>query len=288
MPHIKFRNVTIFGVGLIGASLALALKENSLAERITGCGRSAGNLKRALEEGVIDDYDPDPATAVDEADLIVLATPVGVFPEIVRKISDSLKKGAIVIDVGSVKGDMIRRIEDLLPEGVFFVSSHPVAGSDMSGLDPARADLLKGALCIITPTELTDGKVMRKIAMMWEALGMKVSLMSPEEHDRVMAFVSHFPHLAAYALVNTIAGDEPEILSFAGSGFRDTTRIAKSNPEMWAEISTINRENLLKLIRRFQEALDRITECLREEDRESLIRLFERAATRRIGMEKDG
>jgi prephenate dehydrogenase len=287
MPHIKFRNVTIFGVGLIGASLALALKENSLAERITGCGRSVGNLKRALEEGIIDDYDPDPTTAVDEADLVVLATPVGVFPEIAGKISNFLKEGAIVIDVGSVKGDLIRRIESLMPEKTFFVSTHPVAGSDRSGFDSASSDLLRGALCIITPTELTDGKVMRKIAMMWEALGMKVSLMSPEEHDRVMASVSHFPHLAAYALVNTIAGDEPEILLFAGSGFRDTTRIAKSSPDMWADICMVNRKNLLDLLRNFQGELARVEECLREENRETLKFLLERAAERRLGMEEE-
>ncbi len=287
MPDIKFRNVTIFGVGLIGASLALALKENSLADRIIGCGRSVGNLKRALEEGIIDDYDPDPTTAAAEADLAVLATPVGVFPAIAEKISNSLKEGAIVIDVGSVKGDLIRRIESLLPEKAFFVSTHPVAGSDRSGFDSASSDLLRGALCIITPTELTDGRVMRKIAMMWEALGMKVSLMSPEEHDRVMASVSHFPHLAAYALVNTIAGDEPEILLFAGSGFRDTTRVAKSSPDMWAEICMVNRKNLLSLLRDFQGELARMEECLREENRETLKFLLERAAKRRLAMEEE-
>jgi len=287
MPDTGFRNVTIFGVGLIGASLALALRENSLAERIRGCGRSAGNLKSALEEGIIDDYDPDPTTAVKDADLIVLATPVGVFPEIVKKIVNSLKEGAIVIDVGSVKGDLIRRIESLMPEKRFFVSTHPVAGSERSGFDSASSDLLRGALCIITPTELTDGKVMRKIAMMWEALGMKVSLMSPEEHDRVMASVSHFPHLAAYALVNTIAGDEPEILFFAGSGFRDTTRIAKSSPEMWADICMVNRKNLLDLLRNFKGELERVEECLREENRETLKFILKRAAERRLGMEEE-
>lgn len=286
MVEADFKNTAILGVGLIGGSLAMGLKRCGLSERVVGYGRTVKNLETARSLGLIDAYSLDPGQVVEGADLVVLATPVGAFPFLIEQIKGHLKAGAVVIDVGSVKGEVIRDVESKLPEGVFFVSTHPVAGSEKSGVEAADPGLFRDGLCIITPTEKTSGRVMRRVADLWEKLGMRISLMSPEEHDRVMAGVSHFPHLLAYLLVDTVAGDEPEVLLFSGGGFRDTTRVAESSPGMWSEIMMINKANLLDLIDRFRRELDEVEECLRYAEQDRLQNLFKKAVDLRMRLER--
>lgn len=282
-----FHKVTILGVGLIGASLALALKKYGLSKTVVGYGRTQGNLIRAQEKAIIDSFELDPAKACDNADLIVFATPVGVFIDIAKQISRVLKRNAIVTDVGSVKGSLVRDMERLLSPHGLFVGGHPIAGSDRSGIDTASAQLFKQAKCIITPTHNTDKNALEKIIAMWRTFGSLVTLIEPEEHDRIYAAVSHLPHLLAYELVNTVAEINRSYLIFSGQGFKDTTRIASSQPELWRDICMHNRENLLAYIEVYKKNLDRVSRYLRDDDAESLIRDFQRARTLRERVGQD-
>lgn len=282
-----FHKVTILGVGLMGASLALALKKYDLAKTVVGCGRTRRNLIRAQEQTMIDAFEVDPAKACDNADLVVFATPVGVFLDIAKQISPVLKKNVIVTDVGSVKGSLVPDMERLLSPNGFFIGGHPITGSDRSGIDTASAELFKGAQCIITPTQNTDKNALEGIISMWRAIGCLVKLMEPEEHDRVYAAVSHLPHLLAYELMNTVADINGFYLTFSGQGFKDTTRIASSHPELWRDICMQNRENLLAYIEVYKKNLDKVTDYLRDKDNESLLRDFERARTLRENVGQD-
>lgn len=274
---IFFNKVSILGVGLIGASLALALKEKGLCKKITGYGRREENLRMARERGIIDDYSLDPKEASVESDLVILSTPVGVFRDIINKIKEILKKDSLITDVGSVKGSLVYEIEGSIPDGSFYIGSHPIAGSDKSGIDEARADLFKNALCIMTPTENSDTEALRKIALLWEGLGSKVRFMNPYKHDEIYGAVSHLPHVIAYALVNTIGDIDSEFIEYAGQGFKDTTRIALSSPEMWRDIVIYNRENLLRFLEVFKDEIKKIEECLKNNDSEAIKDIFERA-----------
>ncbi|NOZ25532.1 MAG: prephenate dehydrogenase/arogenate dehydrogenase family protein [Nitrospirae bacterium] len=274
---IKFGRVAIIGVGLIGASLALALKKHGIADEVRGTGRQEGSLKKAVRFGVIDSYSLNRSEVVTGADLVVLATPVGCFRAVIEETKPFLKKGAIVTDVGSVKGRLARELEGLMPEGVSFVGGHPIAGSDRSGIDAASADLFAGAKCIITPTEQTPEDAVRRVTELWTALGAEVCFLSPEEHDLVFALVSHLPHLIAYALVNTVGDVNPDYIHYAGKGFKDTTRVALSSPELWRDICFKNKENLLSLVQRFQQSLTSMVDALEGNDSEGLEVLFDKA-----------
>ena len=246
-----FRKVIIIGVGLIGGSLAMALKEKGMAERVVGVGRGVDNLKVALSRGIIDEYTHDAKEAVKGADLILLATPVGTMGSVVEEIAPSLERGAIVTDVGSVKGPIIEDIESLMPDGAFFVAAHPIAGTENSGAEAAFPALFRDRVCIITPTARTDGEALEKVTRMWEATGSHVVTMDAERHDVILAAISHLPHIAVYALVNAVAGasgDGESILNYSAGGFTDFTRIASSSPEMWRDICLMNREALIKVI----------------------------------------
>jgi prephenate dehydrogenase len=282
-----FHKVTILGVGLIGASLALALRQYGLCNTIIGYGRTQGNLIRAQEKTIIDSFELDPAKACDDSDLIVFATPVGVFIDIAKQISHVLKRNAIVTDVGSVKGNLVREMEGLLSPQVFFVGGHPIAGSDRSGIDTASAHIFTEAQCIITPTHNTDRKALETIIAMWRTLGCLITLIEPEEHDRIYAAVSHLPHLLAYEIVNTVGDINSAYLTFSGQGFKDTTRIASSHPELWRDICMHNRDNLLAYIEIYKENLDRVSRYLRTDDAESLKRDFQRARTLRESIGQD-
>ncbi len=272
-----FNKVTIIGVGLIGASFALALKKRGLCSHITGCSRKENNLKKAVEMKIIDSFELDAARACSDSDLVTFATPVGSFLETAKKIKSSLKKGAIVTDVGSVKGKLVRDMEALMPEGVSFVGGHPIAGSDKTGIDTAAADLFSGARCILTPTQKTDKNALKKITGLWESFGSKVSTLDADEHDRIYAAVSHLPHIIAYAIVNTVADINSSYLGYAGNGFKDTTRIAASSPELWRDISLMNRENLLEFIEVFKKSLDGIISHLKNSESDAIEKEFEQA-----------
>jgi prephenate dehydrogenase len=281
---MHFNKVTILGVGLIGASFALALKKYGLCDEIAGYGRKEENLARAMEKKIINSYDLDPAKACDGADLILFATPVGIFIDLTKKIRGSLKKNAIVTDVGSVKGNLVRDMATMMPENVSFVGGHPIAGSDRSGIDTAAAEIFKNAKCIITPVENTDKDALGKITSLWETFGSLIRLINPDEHDRIYAAVSHLPHLIAYEIVNTVADIGSSYLAFSGQGFKDTTRIASSPPDVWRDICLLNKDNLLSYVEIFKTNLDRVSRYLRADDYESLERDFKNARTIREGL----
>jgi prephenate dehydrogenase len=274
---LAFDKITVIGVGLIGASFALAAKKQGLTGHIAGSGRSEENLRRAHDRGIIDSYDLDPSAACKDAGLVMLSTPVGLFPELVRRCAGSFRKGAIVTDVGSVKGQLVRELEALMPSGVYYVGGHPIAGSERSGIDAAHADLFQDAKCILTPTPASDTEAVETVAGIWRMLGAEVTTMDPDAHDRVYAAVSHLPHLLAYAMINTIDDTDPSYLDFGGQGLRDVTRIAASSPVMWRDICLMNKDNLLDLILLFQKQLDSLGRHIRAEDSASLEKEFERA-----------
>jgi prephenate dehydrogenase len=282
-----FYKVTILGVGLIGASLALALKKYHLAKTVVGYGRTQGNLIQAQERAIIDSFALDPAEACDNADLIVFATPVGAFIDIAKRIQPVFKSDVIVTDVGSVKGNLVRDMERVLSPNGLFVGGHPIAGSDRSGIDTASAELFEQAKCIITPTHDTDKSALEKIIAIWRAVGCLVTLIDPDEHDRIYGAVSHLAHVLAYELINTVDDINSTYLTFSGQGLKDTTRIASSRPELWRDICIHNRRNLLAYLEAYQKNLDKVSRHLREDDRESLLMDFQRARTLRENLGQD-
>ncbi len=273
----RFHNTTIIGVGLLGASVALALREKAVCNSIYGYGRTEQNLRQAKERGIIDGYHLDVRKASENADLIVLATPVGMFRGLAEDIRGSVKKGVLVTDVGSVKGGLVPELEALMPDGTHYIGSHPIAGSDRSGISDARADLFSNAQCIVTPTAASDKKAADIIVALWESLGCRVRLLDPFQHDEIYGTVSHLPHIAAYALVNTVDDVSAEYMEYAGQGFKDTTRIALSSPEMWRDISILNRENLIRLIGLFKGNLERLEALLKEADTAGIEKEFTKA-----------
>jgi len=284
---LSFNRAAIIGVGLLGASFSLALKRHGICKHICGYGRSVPNLERAVKMGIIDSFALDPAAACSGADLVLLAAPVGSFVDLVKHASSSLRKGTIVTDVGSVKGSMVHELEGLMPPDVYFVGAHPIAGSDRSGIDFCDPDLFNDALCIITPSARTEPAALSAVTEIWNCFGSKVVTMDPDRHDRVYAAVSHLPHIIAYTMVNTVADIDRSFLSYCGQGFRDMTRIAASSPEIWTDISLLNRENIREMIAAFRENLDRMDEHLKASKADELKEHFARASTTRKSIGQD-
>jgi len=216
--------LAVVGVGLIGGSLALALKQANAVGEVIGIGRGLANLEKALELGVVDRIEQDPCAGVRNADLVFLATPVLALEAVAAKIAPAMKKGAVLTDGGSVKGDVVRCIEPLMPEGVHFVPGHPIAGTEKSGAEAAFPTLYQGKRCIITPTANTDPVALDTVTKVWQTAGSEVVLMDVEKHDRILAAISHLPHMVAYSLVNSVGSYDryPEnILEYSAGGFRD-------------------------------------------------------------------
>ena len=282
-----FKQMTIVGVGLIGGSLGMICKRKGLVESVVGAGRRVENLRKAVELHAIDRYCTDPREAASGSDLLILATPVDSFERALKACGPALASGAIVSDVGSVKGALVARMESLVPVGVSVVAAHPIAGKEKTGVAAASMELFQGARCILTPTARTNADALAKIRRLWEATGAEVSEMDPDLHDRVLGAVSHLPHVVAYALVNAVAAlqksqsQEPDLQAFAGGGYRDTTRIAASSPEMWRDICLWNRDNLVSQIELYQACLDRLKALIKAGDGEGLIRELEQAKQRR-------
>lgn len=272
-----FHKIAILGVGLIGASFGLAARKNGLCQEIAGYGRSRDNLEQAKNKGAIDSFADDPALVCRDADLVLLSTPVGSFKDLVARISGSLKKGAIVTDAGSVKGDLVHALEAMMPDGVRFIGAHPIAGSELSGAAAAHDSLFTGARCIITPTKKSDPVALNNIKELWRELEAVVVEMDPDSHDRAYAAVSHLPHLVAFTMVNTVADIDRSYLPLAGQGFRDMTRIAGSSPELWRDICLMNRSNLITMISVFQKNLDLLGSYLAAEEKGPLEREFQKA-----------
>ena len=269
-----FKKMTVIGVGLLGASLAKACKERGLVDEIVGYGRNRENLEKARTLKIIDHCATDLSEAVNDADLIVLCTPVSTIVPLIQSITAEISPGALITDVGSVKGPVVSDADKLVPEGIFFVGSHPIAGGENSGLEASTANLYQGARCIVTPTEKTDEEALEKISALWQAVGMNVINLSAEEHDFIFGAVSHLPHIVAYALMNTLGAlrtkDDREVTAFSGAGLKDITRIASSDPVMWRDICLSNRNHSLDLVDRFQVKLDEIRSIIEKGDGQAL------------------
>jgi prephenate dehydrogenase len=269
-----FNKMTVIGVGLLGASLAKACKERGLVEEIAGYGRNRENLEKARTLKIIDHCATDLSEAVNDADLIVLCTPVSTIVPLIQKMTAEISPGTLITDVGSVKGPVVSDADQLVPEGIFFVGSHPIAGGENSGLEASTANLYQGARCIVTPTEKTNEEALEKISALWRAVGMNVINLSAEEHDFIFGAVSHLPHIVAYALMNTLGAlrtkDDREVTAFSGAGLKDITRIASSDPVMWRDICLSNRNHSLDLVDRFQVKLDEIRSIIEKGDGQAL------------------
>ncbi len=274
----------IIGVGLIGGSLARALRAAGKVDEVVGCSRNEIHLTRAQSLGVIDRFMLDPARAVEGADIVVLATPVSRTAEIYQAIAPHLLDDAVVSDVGSTKGSVIAGIRQALDHvPVRFVPAHPIAGTEKSGVEASFSELFIERRVILTPLDDTDPLAIERVANMWKAAGAVITRMTAEHHDEVLAATSHLPHLLAYGLVDTLATMEErrEIFSYAAGGFRDFTRIASSSPDMWADIVFANRDALLPVMGRFLEDMDLLRKAVEQGDRQRVIDIFSRAKSER-------
>ncbi len=258
---LPFRTVAIVGVGLLGGSLGLALRGRRLARRVVGVGRRQASLARAVAVGAIDEGTLDIRSGASEAELVVLATPVGPMVELARAAAEAAPQGALMTDVGSTKARVVQGIEEAVGGRVRYVGSHPMAGSEKRGVDEASASLFEGALCFLTPTPRTDPLALAAVRELWLALGARVRVLDPAEHDRLLALASHLPHVVAAALVNVMT---PEALACAGAGFRDTTRVASGDPRMWADVCLHNRERLQEALAAFEQQVRTLRRILSE------------------------
>ena len=238
-----FERMAVLGLGLLGGSTALAARQRGAVREVRGYARRRGPLEAARAAGVIDDFG-ELSEVVADADLVVLDTPVGAMSRVLEAAVPFLREGTVVTDVGSVKGELARTLPGLLPAGVSFVGSHPMAGSHVVGVEHADSELFAGRRVVVTPTETSPPAVVARVARFWEALGADVVRRSPEAHDEQVAWVSHLPHLVAYAFALAYGEAPPGSHELTGTGFRDFTRIARSDPEMWTEILATNQKAL--------------------------------------------
>jgi prephenate dehydrogenase len=272
--------LAVIGVGLIGGSFALALKQARRVAHVVGAGRSPANLRLALERGAIDSIAADARGAAREADVILVAAPVAQFPGLFAGIAGALSPKAIVTDAGSTKRDVIAAARRALgAKAAQFVPGHPIAGAEKSGAGAASAELFRGRRVVLTPLAENEPAAVEEIQGLWAACGANVSRMDAAEHDAVLGAVSHLPHVLAYALVHEVARrpNAEQLFSFAAGGFRDFTRIASSHPEMWRDICVANHDRLLGELRRYQEKLSAVGKLLEAADGQALERLFAEA-----------
>jgi prephenate dehydrogenase len=272
--------LAVIGVGLIGGSLARALRAEGLVGEVFGCGRSAANLELALELGVIDRFTHDPATAVRDADLVFLAAPLGAMRPLLAAIAGALRPDAVVTDGGSVKGSVVAdalAVFGRMPP--HFVPGHPIAGTEHSGVAASFPELYRNRRVILTPVAETDPTAIARVRAMWEGVGARVSEMTVAHHDQVLAATSHLPHMLAFGLVDALARmqDNDELFRYAAGGFRDFTRIASSSPVMWRDICIANTEALSTMLARFGEEMTDLAETIRRGDGDHLLEIFTRA-----------
>jgi prephenate dehydrogenase len=275
---MPFHRVSILGVGLLGGSIGLAARSRWPSCKVVGYGHRKATLERALEIGAIDEANDSAADAARGADLIVLCTPVGLLGEMLRQIAPALDPGAIVTDVGSTKRSVVDAAERLLPPGVHFVGSHPMAGSEKRGVDFARTDLFDNATCILTPTPKTDPAALASVEAFWKSLGMRTTMLSPDDHDRQLASISHLPHAVAAALVSM---QSDAALALAGKGFLDATRIAGGDGALWRDILHDNAPHVRASLRRLHEELSKLMRLLEPEMASELENWLNTAAARR-------
>jgi cyclohexadieny/prephenate dehydrogenase len=287
-----FQKIALIGFGLIGGSIARAARAQGLAGEIVTTARSAKTRARVTELGIVDRVVETNAEAASDADLVILCIPVGACGPVAEEIAGHLKPGAIVSDVGSVKGAVVRDMAPHLPAGVHFVPAHPVAGTEHSGPDSGFPELFINRWCILTPPEGTDTDAVERLRAFWAGLGAKVETMTPDHHDLVLAITSHLPHLIAYTIVGT--ADElgqvtsSEVMKFSAGGFRDFTRIAASDPIMWRDVFLANKEAVLEMLGTFNEDLSKLTRAIRRGDGEALFEHFTRTRAIRRGIVEIG
>ncbi len=283
---VHFQQVAIIGVGLIGGSLGMILRRKGVASHVVGVGRRVENLKTAVELGAIDRYVADPKEGVSGADLVILATPVDTYDRHLKDWASCLKPGAIVTDVGSVKGQLVELSERSMPAGVHFVGAHPIAGKEKTGVAAGSDQLFMGARCILTPTKATNLQALERVRVMWQETGSNVLTMDPYVHDQILGAVSHLPHVAAFALMNALIDIRAQVPALdlaghSGGGLRDTTRIAASSPEMWRDIFLWNRENLVAFIEAYERTLGQLKQLIQAGDAAGIEKELERAKQER-------
>jgi cyclohexadieny/prephenate dehydrogenase len=280
MSEVIFDRIAIIGFGLIGSSLARAARVAGLVGTIAACDASEQARATIVRLELADKVTADPAEAVAGADLVVIAAPLGAYADIAKKIAPALKPGAIVSDVGSVKGPVARDLPKLLPPHVHIVPGHPVAGTENSGPESGFETLFRGRWFIMTPLPGADRDAVAKVGALWAGCGSQIEEMDPPHHDKVLAITSHLPHLIAYTIVGTAANLEEdaraEVIKFSASGFRDFTRIAASDPTMWRDVFLNNREAVLEMLQRFSEDLTALQRAIRFGEGDTLFDLFTR------------
>ena len=266
-----FKKITIIGLGLIGGSLALAIREKKLAKEIIGVSRRKSTIDRAVENKIVDFATLNLKDGVKGSDLVIIATPVLRIPDIAKRLAPFLRKDAILTDAGSTKRYIVKNIEKIGFKGVNFAGSHPIAGSEKSGIKSANKDLFKGTCCVLTKTKNTNPKIIARLKKFWGGLGMRVKVMSPEAHDRLLSNISHLPHAASVSLANSAGKDG---LKLAAGGFKDMTRIASGELELWKDIFFTNKDNLIKDIKVLKKELSKMQMVLKNSDESGLLKLL--------------
>ncbi|MCX5749606.1 MAG: prephenate dehydrogenase/arogenate dehydrogenase family protein [Candidatus Saganbacteria bacterium] len=283
----KIKTVAIIGMGLIGGSLGMAIKNKDLAEKVIGVSRNADHLKEAKAKEALDEFTIDPIEASRDADLVFVTTPIRTIVPIVKTIFPVVKKGCIITDVGSSKLEIVGELESISPEGIFFIGGHPMAGSERSGIKAATKFLFEGTNYCLTPTGKTDKEALKKLIAFIENFDVRISVIPPDLHDIAVAGISHMPLAVAASLVNMVCDmkeAKTEMLALASSGFRDTTRIAAGSVEMGRDMFTTNKKAVLKMIKEFKASLEKIEAVIEEGDAEKITAELEKAKKLRTDM----
>ena len=280
MKKTLIENMAIVGVGLMGGSLAMSLREKGEVGHVTGIGRGLENLEKAKDLDIVDGYTQSLKDGLEDADMIVVATPVGSIVDLIKSNQEYMKDGAIITDVGSVKEEIVNEVDAILDSRLSFVGGHPIAGTEKSGAGAAFPELYSGSRCILTPSDKTDNRALETVENMWELTGAEVIIMDAPAHDKILASISHLPHVVAYALVNTVDGvrDFSEnIMKYSAGGFRDFTRIASSSPEMWRDICFMNKKALLEMMDSYIAELREIRSMIDNDDMDGLLEDFSKS-----------
>ena len=286
MPAL-FNKVTLIGIGLIGSSIARVIKRDKIARHLVAVAKSKKTIDSVLKLGIADSVTLDLSEAVNDADMVMLCSPLGTYKKIVREIGPNLKRGCILTDVGSVKGCVFEDIEIEKLLGVNLVPAHPVAGTEYSGPEAGFVELFEGRWCVITPDKTASKESIEKICKLWKAAGSNVEIMDPNHHDQIMAMTSHLPHLISYTIVGTATDLEKslvsEVVKYSAGGFRDFTRVAASDPTMWGDIMIKNKEAVLEILQRFNEDLTALQRAIRWDEYDLIHDFFSK--TRKIRKE---
>ena len=283
----RFKKIAIIGVGLIGGSIGLAIKKRKIAGEVTGIFRRETTLKKALKCKAVDTATMSIADGVNGADLVIVASPVHSIPGIIKEAARYAKKGAIITDAGSTKAWIVSMAEKAMVKSrrIHFVGSHPMAGSEHAGVEYASADLFEKSPCIVTNSAMTDRISLNKMIKFWSSLGAMVKVMSPDSHDKSVSLISHMPHIIAFALAGSVPLRE---LKYAAEGFKDTTRVASSDPELWADIFLTNRREILKAGDLFEGYYKGILKAISKGDHKKTVNFLKRAKLKRDALSSDG